>query len=385
MDTNNLNITCEISSLLGNNLNVQDISYIMYNLCNTNNTIFSNFDTIHIAPKSEDNIFLIKLEIPHNVLCEFSFENSLYSVIRLVDETAVKANNGGLLVPEKIIIKSKTKENIEKLLNHIVKEFEDNSEKKKHRDNRNYINIYVYEEYSYWNLTCSQPKRSLDTIYIDDDSKKSIIKDIQKFIDDKELYEKFGIPYKRNYLFIGIPGTGKTSFVHAIASKFNLDIYTAKLSTKEKTLEYATKTIKKDSILLIEDIEHCFPSESDEKQISISDLLQLLDGIVIKHRLMIFMTSNSVTRIPKVLLRPGRVDKILKFTFCTKDQIINIHSKFCPDENGEKFYNSVKHLSLTPVILQQFLFRKSPEERTMSELEELVNSSKEKYKDAMYS
>ena len=136
---------------------------------------------------------------------------------------------------------------------------------------------------------------------------------------------------------------------------------------------------------MIEDIEHCFPSESDEKQISISDLLQLLDGIVIKHRLMIFMTSNSVTRIPKVLLRPGRVDKILKFTFCTKDQIINIHSKFCPDENGEKFYNSVKHLSLTPVILQQFLFRKSPEERTMSELEELVNSSKEKYKDAMYS
>ena len=36
---------------------------------------------------------------------------------------------------------------------------------------------------------------------------------------NKEKYKNFGIPYKRNYLFSGLPGTGKTSFITSIASE----------------------------------------------------------------------------------------------------------------------------------------------------------------------
>ena len=68
----------------------------------------------------------------------------------------------------------------------------------------------------------------------------------------------------------------------------------------------------------------------------------------------------------------------IEFTYCKKPEIIKLFNRFCPDEDADKFYNTVKHIPiLTPAILQEFLFRKNPEERTIKILNELVNFSKE--------
>ena len=52
------------------------------------------------------------------------------------------------------------------------------------------------------------------------------------------------------------------------------------------------------------------------------------------------------------------MDMIIHFDYAKKDQIIEIHKIFCPDDDSNEFYKQVKHLKLTPAILQSFLFQK---------------------------
>lgn len=98
---------------------------------------------------------------------------------------------------------------------------------------------------------------TFDTLALDGDLKKTIMEDLDSFINGKEYYKKIGKVWKRGYLLYGPPGTGKSSLIAAMANHLNFDIYNLNLSAvnSDSSLEYLLLHVSNRSILVIEDID----------------------------------------------------------------------------------------------------------------------------------
>lgn len=70
-----------------------------------------------------------------------------------------------------------------------------------------------------------------------------------------------GIPYRRGYLLYGPPGSGKTSFIQALAGSLSYDICVLNLSERGLTddkLFHLLSNVPDRSFVLIEDIDAAF-------------------------------------------------------------------------------------------------------------------------------
>ena len=72
----------------------------------------------------------------------------------------------------------------------------------------------------------------MESIVLEASVKDMIVADCKDFISSEEWYAERGIPYRRGYLLYGVPGSGKTSLIHALAGELGLDIYALSLSAK---------------------------------------------------------------------------------------------------------------------------------------------------------
>jgi chaperone BCS1 len=135
-----------------------------------------------------------------------------------------------------------------------------------------------------------------------------IKKDIDSFLASEKWYRDRGITYKRCYFLYGPPGTGKTSLVLSIARELRRDVYLLDLQamTNEEQLVSTIAAIGDRSIVVVEDADKTL-NKTDLK-LSLSSLLNVLDGPFTKKGLLLFMTTNHEDRIDPAILRDGRFD-----------------------------------------------------------------------------
>ena len=77
----------------------------------------------------------------------------------------------------------------------------------------------------------------------------------------KQWYADRGIPFRRGYLLYGVPGSGKSSLIHALAGELMLDIYVVSLSSSwinDSTLTTLMGRVPSRCIVLLEDLDAAF-------------------------------------------------------------------------------------------------------------------------------
>ena len=233
------------------------------------------------------------------------------------------------------------------------------------------LHIYVMNKYGEWLRYNKIPSRTLDTVYFDNKLKNRMRRDILDFIASEKEYEEFGIPYKKNYLLTGIPGSGKTSIIKALCKEigYNLCIFSINHDVDNSSALMAFRDIPAKSVLLIEDIDCLFEKRTgtqDNKFFTFSNLLNLLDGVCYKKGLVSFITTNHPENMDHALLRQGRTDMIIHMNYPKKADVSNLYrdmmrktgeSPEAVEKGFEAFYKHIQSKNITMAGLVGFLFK----------------------------
>ena len=246
-------------------------------------------------------------------------------------------------------------------------------------DKNNKLVIRVLNDAS-WMILSKIHKRSIKTLFLDFDI-NDIINDINDFFNSEQEYIDNGVPFKMNFLLEGTAGTGKTSMIYSIASHFNMDIATLTITKDldDNTFIKAITRLPDNTVLVLEDIDALFIERESKTNISFSALLNVLDGILRKHKLLTFLTTNHKDRLDDALIRSGRIDKEITFTYCSNKQAEKMYDYFYKDKNDyavnkKKFMNFIKRLKYTTSDLHKFMFKNRKINNPMDIIEEFTES-----------
>ena len=91
------------------------------------------------------------------------------------------------------------------------------------------------------------------------------------------------------------------------------------------------------------------------------------------------MTTNFLSKLEDVALK-RRVDYYLKFDTMTPEQIDRMFSRFYPMQNADAFVKRVRHLKLTPCILQKFFVKRLRSDDVIADVNLLEEITTHEYK-----
>ena len=233
--------------------------------------------------------------------------------------------------------------------------------------------------------------RTFDNMFFE--RKVEILAKIHFFINNKSWFDKMGIPYNLGIGLHGPPGTGKTSFIKALANETQRDIVIIPLK-QIKTVSQLKKIFFEDTytrlngngsksfnkkIIVFEDIDcigdfvknrkTLLQSMEEEKEcntktkdklltemlfsdpITLDDFLNLWDGVRETPGRIIVITSNFYSELDPALIRPGRIDISYEMTNVSHDILQEMHVHFFKKKMKEEDILGIQSFFYSPAEL----------------------------------
>lgn len=109
-----------------------------------------------------------------------------------------------------------------------------------------------------WEKVFLKTPRTIESVILPQDKTDMIIQDVKKFFKREHWYQDRGVPYRRGYLLYGPPGSGKTSFVYALAGLLKMNICVVSLNSRylsDENLMRLLHSTPPKSIILLEDVD----------------------------------------------------------------------------------------------------------------------------------
>lgn len=163
-----------------------------------------------------------------------------------------------------------------------------------------------------------------------DEQVREIKEAVELPLTNPELYEDIGIVAPKGVILYGEPGTGKTLLAKAVANQTNatyLRVVGSELVKKEagegpklvREIFRAAEEISP-TIIFIDEIDaigtkrySSNSSGTQEVQRTMLELLTQLDGFDTRSDVKVIMATNKIETLDPALIRPGRIDRKIKF------------------------------------------------------------------------
>lgn len=185
---------------------------------------------------------------------------------------------------------------------------------------------------------------------------KAALQDFRRWREQREWYEKKGLPWSRGHLYYGDPGGGKTSLARALAQDGDMPLWLFDLSTLDNyrfTMAWAAMRETAPCMAVFEDVDSVFIGRKNVRAETCPDALTYdcylaaMGGMQIAHGVFKVVTTNKPDSLDEALCcvkedgtdatsRPGRIDRKFKIGLATEDQrrgIIRHITEECTDED----------------------------------------------------
>jgi len=239
----------------------------------------------------------------------------------------------------------------------VLKQFFDNCRDAYLKLTKNKTTIFEHHN-GKWKRTNLKSIRPISTVVMNEEDKEGLLRDIEGFLEPgaPTWHTNRGIPHRKGYLLYGPPGTGKSSLCLSLAGCFDLDIYILNISAADdRSLAALLAELPSRCVLLLEDVDAVGVArprqgETDISQakedvtrgaprsqgkLSLSDLLNALDGVSAQEGRLLMMTTNHMDHLDQALIRAGRVDKKIELPNADKDVTFRLFCMIFKQSEGD--------------------------------------------------